>query len=345
MEKYSRWRDASTGIQPFLPPVPPRTDSSLLIALSNVIHLIVGPIQGMVKLILIGLVVLLYMLFVPVLGTVLTPIAPLKRVWTRLFSAIFLRLVLFLSGFFHIKTETVSIRKSRGSNGAKESSTVKHGHVIVANWTSYIDIVYLASRFNPVFTQIFMDTNKVKIISLWEAIRLVGKMPESKPSSSEDTLYAVQELSQKASKGKWGPVVVFAEGTTTNGRALLKFAPVFEDYRADQKDGHFHIMAFKYEYGNMPPTFTVGNQFYHFFKLCSQFHNTLVVKSLAQGEAPCSSSSTTDATTITTTNDAVGDLLLSSLGNVSKLRKTNLSMSDKRDFIVYYESRQKGGKK
>lgn len=223
---------------------------------------------------------------------------------------------MFLSGFFHIKTETVSIRKrysfsyvndstyknsvfnSRGSNGAKESSTVKHGHVIVANWTSYIDIVYLASRydfffnlehhtytrytdldvkrFNPVFTQIFMDTNKVKIISLWEAIRLVGKMPESKPSSSEDTLYTVQELSQKASKGKWGPVVVFAEGTTTNGRALLKFAPVFEDYRADQKDGHFHIMAFKYEYGNMPPTFTVGNQFYHFFKLCSQVRTSVV---------------------------------------------------------------------
>lgn len=83
-------------------------------------------------------------------------------------------------------------------------------------------------------------------------------------------MYTVQELSQKAKKGKWGPVVVFAEGTTTNGRALLKFAPVFEDYKADQKDGNFQIMSFKYDYGNMPPTYTVGNQFYHFFKLCSQ---------------------------------------------------------------------------
>ncbi|KAL9550924.1 hypothetical protein MBANPS3_004498 [Mucor bainieri] len=344
MEKYSRWRDASTGIQPFLPPVPPRTDSSLLITLSNVIHIIVGPIQGIVKLVLIGLVALLYIVFVPVLGTVLTPIAPLKRVWTRLFSSIFIRLVLFLSGFFHIKTETVSIRKSRGSNGAKEAPHVKHGDVIVANWTSYIDILYLASRFNPVFTQVFLETNKIKIISLWEAIRLVGKIPESKPSS-EDTVYTVQELSQKARKGKWGPLVVFAEGTTTNGRALLKFAPVFEDYKVDQKDGSFQIIAFKYEYGNMPPTYTVGNQFYHFFKLCSQFHNTLIVKSLAQGEAPCSSQFTTDATINTTSSsDPVGELLISSLGNVSKLRKTNLSMSDKRDFILYYESRQKGKK-
>ncbi|CEP16205.1 hypothetical protein [Parasitella parasitica] len=341
MEKYSRWRDPSTGIQPFLPPVPPRTDSSLLITLSNVIHIIVGPIQGIVKLALIGLVTLLYILSVHVVGALLTPIAPLKRVWSRLFSALCLRLVLFLSGFFHIKTETVSIRKSRGSKGA-ESPNIQYGDVIVANWTSYIDIIYLASRFNPVFTQIFTDTNKVKIISLWEAIRLAGKAPESKPSS-QDSVFTVQELSRKAKKGNWGPLVVFAEGTTTNGRALLKFAPVFDDYRRDQKDGNFQIMAFRYEYGNMPPTFTVGNQFFHFFKLCSQFHNTLLVKSLAQGEAPCSPDSS-DASA-GSQDPTVGDLLISSLGNVSKLRKTNLSMSDKRDFISYYESRQKKSKK
>ncbi|KAI8642361.1 hypothetical protein BD408DRAFT_443562 [Parasitella parasitica] len=340
MEKYSRWRDAGTGIQPFLPPVPPRTDSSLLITLSNVIHIIVGPIQGIIKLVLIGLVTLLYILSVHVIGTLLTPAAPLKRIWSRLFSAICLRLVLFLSGFFHIKTETVSIRKSRGSKGV-ESPNIKHGDVIVANWTSYIDIIYLASRFNPVFTQVFMDTKKIKVVSLWEAIRLAGKIPESKPLS-QDSLFTVQELSLKAKKGNWGPIIVFAEGTTTNGRALLKFAPVFEDYKLNQKDGNFQIMAFKYEYGNMPPTFTVGNQFFHFFKLCSQFHNILVVKSLAQGEAPCSPNSI-DSSAFDS-QDPVGDLLISSLGNVSKLRKTNLSMSDKRDFISYYESRQKSKK-
>lgn len=78
--------------------------------------------------------------------------------------------------------------------------------------------------------------------------------------------------------------------------------------------------------------------------LSLQFHNTLIVKSLAQGEAPCSSQYTVDATTTAGSNNPVGDLLISSLGNVSKLRKTNLSMSDKRDFILYYESRQKGKK-
>lgn len=82
----------------------------------------------------------------------------------------------------------------------------------------------------------------------------------------------------------------------------------------------------------MPPTYTVGNQFFHFFKLCSQFHNTLIVKYLAHGESPFVH--TTD-----TTVDPIGDQLIASLGNISKLRKTNLSMSDKRDFLSYYASR------
>jgi hypothetical protein len=67
-------------------------------------------------------------------------------------------------------------------------------------------------RFDPVFTQIYIDSQKVKVISLWEAICLVGKIPESAPPANEESnVYTVQELSQKAKKGGWGPIVVFAE--------------------------------------------------------------------------------------------------------------------------------------
>jgi hypothetical protein len=59
------------------------------------------------------------------------------------------------------------------------------------------------------------------------------------------------------------------------------------------------------------------------------------VKYLAQGESPLSNATTTTESTI----DPVGDLLIASLGNISKVRKTNLSMSDKIDFLSYYESR------
>lgn len=65
-------------------------------------------------------------------------------------------------------------------------------------------------RHNPVFTQVYIESDKVKIVSLWEAIRLVSKIPESKPND-QDQVYTVKELSIKAKQNGWGPIVVFAE--------------------------------------------------------------------------------------------------------------------------------------
>lgn len=39
--------------------------------------------------------------------------------------------------------------------------------------------------------------------------------------------------------------LIIIQGATTNGRALLKFASVFNEYSADEKLDLFHVMAFK----------------------------------------------------------------------------------------------------
>lgn len=56
-----------------------------------------------------------------------------------------------------------------------------------------------------------------------------------------------------------------------------------------------------------------------------KFHNTLNVRVLAKGE-------------LNSSDGSVDDVLITSLGHLSKLRKTNLGMDDKRDFLAYYES-------
>ncbi|KAI8382268.1 hypothetical protein BD560DRAFT_386124 [Blakeslea trispora] len=314
MEKFSRWRDASTGIQPFLPPVV----KNILKVLSNVVYKTIGSLQAVIKLVLILLVSLIYILSVPLLGLVWTPIPFLKRLWTRLLSIVLLRSALMMMGFFYIKTETVSLRKSRDRT---LGSSVKHGDLIVANWTSYIDIIYLAYRFSPVFTQVFMNTSRVKVVSFWEAIQLVGQSPQV--AQNEETLYSLDELTEKAKQAGWGPVVVFPEGTTTNGRALLKFSSVLDSLDLDVD--RIHLLAFKYEYHSIPPTFTVGNIYWHLFQLCSQFYNTMIIKSLSQGEL----------------QSTTAEALHTSLGHLSKLRKTNLGMSDKQAFLDYYYQGQK----
>ncbi|KAI9261589.1 hypothetical protein BDA99DRAFT_439045 [Phascolomyces articulosus] len=303
MEKYSRWRDAGTGIQPFLPPVPPRTESSLLSTLSNAVHYIVGPIQGLVKLALVLVLSLLYFLISKVIGTIM--VGPLQRIWARLWSTIFLRMILFVSGFFFIKTETISLRRgsSRRNNNNNTNNTssggVQSGDIIVANWTSYIDVLYLAYAYgSPVFTQVYPQ-GQVQRIGFWKALRACTKMPPSLEDQEQekDQLCSIRELQQQAKENGWGPIVVFPEGTTSNGRALLKFANVFQSFQPSERDGRFHIVSFRY-----------------------------CISSLAGKGA---------------SDDLVAGQMAVCLGNMSRLRKTNLSMMDKRDFLEYYHSRDK----
>ncbi|KAL0090755.1 hypothetical protein J3Q64DRAFT_1013733 [Phycomyces blakesleeanus] len=352
MEKYSRWRDAGTGIQPFLPPVPPRTESSLLHTMSNVVHYIVCPIQGIVKLLIVAIITLAYVLFVPVLGTLFSPLAFAHRLWTRFFSALLLRLVLFFSGFFYIKTETISLRKGRGTNSTKPQFNVCSGDIVVSNWTSYIDILYLACRWDPVFTQIFPVENKVCRVSLWQAIRLCGSTPIMSAADAgvdKKDLWTLKELAKKAKEQHWGPVIVFPEGTPSNGRALLQFSPIFKDFKSTDRGIAIHGMAFKYEYSNLPPSYTVGNMFFHYASICSQFYNYMTIKQLSDEDTPCSASKgslsgipqSADFSSFAASDDWVGSQLISSLSTMARLRKTHLGMEDKRAFMNYYNQHGK----
>lgn len=97
----------------------------------------------------------------------------------------------------------------------------------------------------------------------------------------------------------------------------------------------------------MPPSFTVGSQLWHFARLCSQFYNTLLVRRLASDDVPCSAtmSAGQQASDLAAlagkgTEDVVGSQLSLCLGNMARLRKTSLNMSDKHEFLKYYRSRK-----
>ena len=182
---------------------------------------------------------------------------PLGRIWSRLWSTIFLRLILIASGFFFIKTETISLRRgssrrSNNSGGGQQSTTktspssVQSGDIIVTNWTSYVDVIYLAYAYNPVFTQVYPQ-GKVRRIGFWKALRACTKIPPSmlEEQEEQEELCTVRELQQQTKENGWGPIVVFPEGTTSNGRALLKFAPVFNCYQPSERNGRFHLLSFR----------------------------------------------------------------------------------------------------
>ncbi|KAF9933214.1 hypothetical protein FBU30_006155 [Linnemannia zychae] len=360
MEKFSRWRDQGTGIQPFLPPVPANADHSPIQKVFTAVLMIVKPVTGVVKLLLVGILSLVYMLL-EAIGLIFKPVAPLYRLYHRLISAIFLRVILVLLGFFWIKTETVTLKRGRSGAGSKAHVPSRRaapaGELIVSNWSSYIDILYLAFRYDPVFTQMYSTTLTVREISLWEALHQAGSYPELTPPEGVET-YPLLDFVKSVHKRGSGPVVIFPEGTTTNNRAILKFVPIFKGWSVPETSIDIRIMAMKYDYQKFAPTFTVGlsNSYRigHLFRTCAQFSNTLTVKTLAQDESPSNAhfsaieglSSTPSGAALGTAEpveeDSLGSVMINLMGRMTRFRKLGLNVKDKADFLDYFILRNNG---
>ncbi|KAI7868021.1 hypothetical protein BDF14DRAFT_1798866 [Spinellus fusiger] len=180
------------------------------------------------------------------LGTVLTPFSCVHRLWCCVGSTVCFRLILFFSGFYSIKTEIVSLRR-RGT-ASSPTFSVASGDIIVSNWTSYIDLLYMAYKWNPIFTRVFPAQSKVQIISLWQAIQLCAAVPVlscTELGIHPNDLWTLSALAKKAKQDHLGPILVLPEGTPSNGRALLQFNPIFKDLQPNDKDLCFHIMGLK----------------------------------------------------------------------------------------------------
>ncbi|KAJ3987196.1 hypothetical protein F5890DRAFT_1632694 [Lentinula detonsa] len=276
MEKYSAYRDPGTGIQPFLTPVPsPGSHSSVLSAALLPLQYVVG----ILRLILIILLASVYALVAAVFAVV----PPLKRV----ISSALIRAVLFCLGFFWISTEIVSKKRGR-SQKLKDSWNPGAGDLIVTNWASWVELLWLAYRFNPVFVLPIPESPVQKAFSITPSPisstprRRSGRssMPEV-PSSSRNPssqieiigftpvslLTIIRETGRappyvsvtKATKPRSldeirktsdRPVVVFPECTTSNGRGLLRFATLFQQQSLPVKGWNLFVMCVRYD----PPT-------------------------------------------------------------------------------------------
>ncbi|KAI8323782.1 hypothetical protein GQ54DRAFT_92099 [Martensiomyces pterosporus] len=341
MEKFSKWRDSGTGIQPFLQPVPARSQQEgIRRVFDGVKNYLVGPLIAAARLVALGVVAVLDTVTAAVGSLIVVP--RIRRGWMKCTRALWSRLALLVMGFYWIDAKTVSLQKGRRS--AKDESRskdagVQSGDIIVANHVSYIDILYLVAKHNPVFVEIDNASTYAKPISMWEALKSPARQTPALLQAKEAR--PLKSITEEARLKHLGPVVVFPENATTNGRALLQLLPVFEEVGNLDEKSAVHVMAFKYPFQSFSPAYSVGSQLAHLFGVCCQMYNSLNVRVLERDEAPQIKESAMfcdeDAEPVDL-DESVKEKLV----QLSRLRITKLTAMDKRDFLAFYYKRAKG---
>jgi hypothetical protein len=191
--------------------------------------------------------------------------------------------VLAVVGLPWITVEQVSRKRGRGPN-VHGPWNPGAGDLIVSNWVSWIDILYLAFRFNPVFVLPVVGaatgqpthtskaipspgrstgtgsaglssknrqlSTKLPIVgyhqvSLLKMVRMTGRVPPFF-SPGAPAPQSLHGIRKAANR----PVVVFPECTSSNGRGMIRFANVLPNEPVPIKSYRAFIMCFRYD----PPT-------------------------------------------------------------------------------------------
>ncbi|GLT58062.1 hypothetical protein SLA2020_309870 [Shorea laevis] len=190
------------------------------------------------------------------------------------------RLILFVFGFYWINETYRDLsddEKSATENQSKDQSEEAERHgAIISNHVSYIDILYHMSSSFPSFVA-KRSVAKLPLVGLIsKCLGCVFVQRESKSSDFKGVSGVVTERVREAHQNKFAPMMMlFPEGTTTNGDYLLPF-----------KTGAFLArvpvlpVVLRYPYQRCSPAWDSISGARHVILLLCQFINYVEVKRL-----------------------------------------------------------------
>ncbi|KAF8895927.1 hypothetical protein CPB85DRAFT_1229708 [Mucidula mucida] len=368
MEKYSAYRDPGTGLQPFLKPVPQAGENDVFAkALAPL-----GLILGVVRTLLVLIILVIYILVVNILCVPLKSTGPLYHAITSFFTMLLARLALLIIGFIQIRVDTIS-RTNKGRRRLSEPWNPLPGDLIVSNWTSWIELLWLAFRFNPTFvvpvpasspiteeakaepisrapgrrtgtgsaniSSARKPSDKIPVlgfhrVSLLTMISYTGHTPPFDEIATEpESLEDIQKTSD-------GPVVVFPECTTSNGRGLLRFSDVFKR-KVPVKAFNVFMMCVRYD---PPTTFTPSlshsiparflNPFIHLFTVAAALvPPTFSIRLLAPSESPSSHAFKVSDIFTDAPADPLSETSAVLISQIGKIKRTGMGWEDKASLL------------
>jgi 1-acyl-sn-glycerol-3-phosphate acyltransferase len=356
MEKFSAWRDKGTGVAPFLPPSSARAWAWWPHA---PVYVVVWPLRMLLLLVL--SVWFTVMSVVAALLRLAVPLRGLSRLFERYYVALGARAALLFLGFVHVRSEAVSLRRSsvarRADAQRADAAAPQHGDVIVCNHASFVDVLYFAFRFGASFAfparhwaaDARPPASVVLASSPLRALQLTfghfgagrrGALAAAGELFSSPSAVSIGEASERAFQQRLGPIVLFAEGCASNGRAVLPFVPVLVRAALPAR-ARVHVMALKYAKEGVAHEFVVRDSLAHVCWLAAQPLNSLTVLRLVADEQPSAAEATSshdgafcDAILgAPADSDAASSMALSTrLAGLLKVRRVAVSCLDKHAF-------------
>jgi len=175
--------------------------------------------------------------------------------------------------------------------------------------------------------------------SLYEAV--VETINQPARLENKTTQIPLQQIVEQAELESRGPVVVFPEATTTNGKVLLGCAPVIPNAQEQIKlQGRVHLIAFRYEADDFSPVYTAGSFVWHFIQLCGQFSNRLTVRYMIDSDIDAPSSNLEEST-----EKQWSEKILSLLASTMQKPRAKITAKEKQPFLEYYKVYKQNYKK
>ncbi|KAG8746397.1 hypothetical protein FRC10_005108 [Ceratobasidium sp. 414] len=352
MEKFSAWRDPGTGVQPFLTPVPPQTARTL----GDYASVALGTVLGILRSVLVALLALPFGVLHGVC-LLLSPIPPLHRLVSRLSITVFGRVLLCVLGFWSVPTQ-IATRKARYNPlfvlpvyAPKPRSAASSDAPLTPGRRTGTGSAQIATSSAAPRQQI----PGFRTASLLEVILATGHVPPYGSSSSTITT-TIEDIRARADR----PLVVFPECTTSNGRALLRFADVFiagegKHIKHPVKGFKLYVMCARYD----PPMSRVPsathsipsqstafpNPLPHLFTLL--FAPTLIqslsIRLLAPSDSPSSGSFMASEIILDSgvaPADEISEACAVLMAQLAKIKRVGMGWEDKAAFLEFYRKRK-----
>ncbi|KAG5946316.1 hypothetical protein E4U53_006602 [Claviceps sorghi] len=323
MEKYSQFRDRATGISPFLPVTTP------LSAVATVIHAILFTFRLPFFIVYAAsYFILFHQLPLPV-------IARKIALWG----------LMAIPGIWWVDLQLDGVK--RGTLADQPLERFPHpGSVLVANFTSPIDAVYLAAIFDPIFTVSYPRERRVQRVSLLGAIMQALGPVQTAPPAGVKLVHLEHLLNEYPDR----VIAVFPECGTSNGKAILPFSPSLLETPAN-------VPMFPVSIRYTPPDVTTpvpGRWLGFLWNLLSRPTSCIRVRvaesqmntAAAKGNRASTSSNGHGRSALKTRRDGpsdpaaeeqrVLDRIGEALARLSRVKRVGLTMSDKVAFVSAY---------